>query len=629
MKRKLGTASVIALLITVSMLTGLIITPVRAQAVDTFLGQSSTPVINAGAEINNLEVRLEGVNVEVEDTDTSTLLLNEPIANLNSLVINGGEGDDTLTIDFSGGNPVPPGGLSYDAGENTGDYDSLEVVGYNVPQVISSYTGVESGTIQVGSGAPLITYANTEPISISGTAIDLTFSLGSGVPNIDVLLADDSIFGNGMSQISGSFETIIFANPLVSLTIELGNQGDTITMITLDSNFMASLQINGGTGNDTFHFLTAPMFPSSVTVNGGEPGTPLGDKLIYGSAGTVIVTGLGSGVITQAMFTDVEFTGIEQIDTLGPGDIDYGDTPDPKYPTILASDGARHQISPNYFLGNVVDGDLDGQPDANALGDDNDGSDDEDGVVFTTSLIPGKTANVSVEASAASLLDAWVDFNIDGDWGDAGEQIFASQPLAAGSNTLSFTIPLGASAGITFSRFRVSSTGGLSFDDSATDGEVEDYEILISELASISGMKFEDINGNGAQEPGEAEISGWTIQLKDEGGILIAETLTDGSGEYYFDLLAPATYQVHEALPLGWTQTVPGGTGYYEIALSSGQNVLDVDFGNQYIGEPPVTEVGGEVYPVDRLAILIPGLTLAAILIVGAAVVMRRRRARC
>jgi hypothetical protein len=78
---------------------------------------------------------------------------------------------------------------------------------------------------------------------------------------------------------------------------------------------------------------------------------------------------------------------------------------------------------------------------------------------------------------------------------------------------------------------------------------------------------------------------------------------------------------------VGWTQTVPGGTGYYEIPLSSGQNVQDADFGNQYIAEPPVTEVGGEVYPVDRLAILIPGLTLAAILIVGAAVVMRRRRA--
>jgi hypothetical protein len=39
--------------------------------------------------------------------------------------------------------------------------------------------------------------------------------------------------------------------------------------------------------------------------------------------------------------------------------------------------------------------------------------------------------------------------------------------------------------------------------------------------------------------------------------------------------------------------------------------------------EPPV--VGGEVYPVDKLAILVPWLTLAAVIIASAIIVMRRR----
>jgi hypothetical protein len=43
-------------------------------------------------------------------------------------------------------------------------------------------------------------------------------------------------------------------------------------------------------------------------------------------------------------------------------------------------------------------------------------------------------------------------------------------------------------------------------------------------------------------------------------------------------------------------------------------------------GEIPV-EVGGEVYPVNRLAVLAPWLALAAALIIGTALVMRRRRA--
>lgn len=42
---------------------------------------------------------------------------------------------------------------------------------------------------------------------------------------------------------------------------------------------------------------------------------------------------------------------------------------------------------------------------------------------------------------------------------------------------------------------------------------------------------------------------------------------------------------------------------------------------------PPV-EVGGEVYPIDKLAILAPWLVLAAALIVGAVVVVRRRRSQ-
>ena len=309
---------------------------------------------------------------------------------------------------------------------------------------------------------------------------------------------------------------------------------------------------------------------------------------------------------------------------------DFGDAPDPTYPTLLASNGASHQIT-GLSLGAVVDGEPDGQPTANADGDDNDiNGDDEDGVTFTTLLIPGNTADVDVVASAPCLLDAWVDFNIDGDWSDAGEQIFNSLPLVPGVNNLSFGVSVVATTGTTFARFRVSSNGRLSFDGAAPDGEVEDYQVLLSapEPGSISGMKFDDVNGDGAQNPGEAGIASWSIQLKDENGNLLAETVTDGNGDYAFVSLAPATYQVHEVLAPSWAQIVPGAPGYHAIVLSSGQNVQDVDFGNQYIGEPPVTEVGGEVYPVDRLAILIPGLTLAAILIVGTAVVMRRRRAR-
>jgi len=158
---------------------------------------------------------------------------------------------------------------------------------------------------------------------------------------------------------------------------------------------------------------------------------------------------------------------------------DFGDAPDPSYPTLSAGNGARHILPSLVFLGAAVDPEPDGQPSASADGDDVfDASDDEDGVVFMSAIDPGNPASVDVTASMAALLDAWIDFNADGDWSDAGEQIFTSQLLVAGVNSLSFPVPTGASQNATiFARFRISSAGGLGPTGEAADGEVEDYQI--------------------------------------------------------------------------------------------------------------------------------------------------------
>ncbi|MDO8588017.1 MAG: GEVED domain-containing protein [Armatimonadota bacterium] len=165
-------------------------------------------------------------------------------------------------------------------------------------------------------------------------------------------------------------------------------------------------------------------------------------------------------------------------------EIDWGDAPDtaaaPGYPTLAANAGANHVIVPGMMLGSLIDAEADGQPNATATGDDINGLDDEDGVVFTSPLCVDAAATVDVTASIAGKLEAWIDFNGDGDWADSGEQIFTGQALAAGINSLSFTVPASAVVGPTFSRFRYSSTGGLPYTGPASDGEVEDYQIDIT-----------------------------------------------------------------------------------------------------------------------------------------------------
>ena len=135
---------------------------------------------------------------------------------------------------------------------------------------------------------------------------------------------------------------------------------------------------------------------------------------------------------------------------------DWGDAPDPTFPTLVGNQGAWHNMISPLCLGALVDGERDGQPNANATGDDIDGSDDDDGVLFTTPIELGNSANVDVVASNQGVLNAWIDFNGDGDWDDAGEQIFMSLSLAAGVNSLSFNAPSGTFHGTTFARFRFS-----------------------------------------------------------------------------------------------------------------------------------------------------------------------------
>ncbi|MFQ5526154.1 MAG: GEVED domain-containing protein [Thermoanaerobaculia bacterium] len=173
--------------------------------------------------------------------------------------------------------------------------------------------------------------------------------------------------------------------------------------------------------------------------------------------------------------------------------IDCGDVPDPTYPVLVASDGARHEMKSGFFLGACVDAEVEGTPTSGATGDDSaTGSEafgtcavagaDEDGVSFTTTVELGADttgANLQVIASGLGFLNAWIDFNADGDWDDADEQIFTNGLLAAGTNTPSFTSFAEAVPGPTYARFRYNSAGGLSSDGRADDGEVEDYAVTI------------------------------------------------------------------------------------------------------------------------------------------------------
>ncbi len=212
---------------------------------------------------------------------------------------------------------------------------------------------------------------------------------------------------------------------------------------------------------------------------------------------------------------------------------DLGDAPDPTFATLITNDGARHVLTNGVYLGSSVDGEPDGLQNAMHNGDDATGTpDDEDGVTLPV-MAAGTTANISVSASVAGYLNAWIDFNNDGDWSDAGEQVFTDQALTAGTNSLMINVPNSAVIGTLCSRWRfVQASDGVNAVNSPTgealSGEVEDHPVVLIK-ASIGNQVFFDTNNNGVREVGENGINGVTVEL-------YADANMDGSPDTSFPL---------------------------------------------------------------------------------------------
>ena len=172
-----------------------------------------------------------------------------------------------------------------------------------------------------------------------------------------------------------------------------------------------------------------------------------------------------------AMCTDVEFK------------FDFGDAPE-NYLTTLKNDGARHSLpvygEPIVYLGSGVDHENDGEP---SEGADLDMLDD--GVRLNgaslqgVTLSAGTTTTLSVKTHGEGVLNAWIDWNGDGDFEDAGEQIAQNITPVSGLISFDVMLPSGGNDFTTYARFRYSSEQNVASTGLANDGEVEDYKINI------------------------------------------------------------------------------------------------------------------------------------------------------
>src|SRR5262245_30004380 len=168
---------------------------------------------------------------------TYTLPLNVP-----SLQINGGALNDSLTVDYVNGNPIPAGGVNFDGGTHT---DAVIVNGSSAADTFA----LNDGTVSNGG---TITYANTESLALN---------LQAGNDTVNVIITK------------------------LPTTISGGNDDDTFNVGpgTLD-NIQAPMTINGEGGPDrvTLDDSLTP-YPDTYTITSTTVVRPAFGGLTYGT----------------------------------------------------------------------------------------------------------------------------------------------------------------------------------------------------------------------------------------------------------------------------------------------------------------------------------------------------------
>ena len=234
---------------------------------------------------------------------------------------------------------------------------------------------------------------------------------------------------------------------------------------------------------------------------------------------------------------------------------DFGDAPDPTYVSKAINTGAEHVVFDNEWLGEDVNGEADSiQVNTDFF---------DDGVEFRDIFLAGVVTDVDIKVNVLDsndtkrydptdpekriYLNAWFDWNADGDWSDPGEKVigtssgiiysgYATDTIAidptssfGGLNRAIFTFPITSPVDWPiggYARFRLdygedagvvqNISGNLSeYRGAAQFGEVEDYKnpLLALSTIDVNGGNVTVINPGGEYDGCQVAIPAGALNL--------------------------------------------------------------------------------------------------------------------
>jgi hypothetical protein len=211
-------------------------------------GVNVVPTIYSTSGVYYVTVSSAAENIWVGSAGVGSPTYTIPLTSLPSLTFNGDTNNDNLTVDYSGGDPIPSSGLTFNGGSAI---NALTIIGTAAADTITvnptnttvngdpiTYSNLQSLAINGGAGADVITqYAANIALTISPTSADTlnvnvgTFSIPAPAstfapyPLAALSIASGSTVSLQSSSNADRTVLILGANPSIASTgtLDLGS----------------------------------------------------------------------------------------------------------------------------------------------------------------------------------------------------------------------------------------------------------------------------------------------------------------------------------------------------------------------------------------------------------------------
>jgi len=512
-----------------------------------------------------------------------------------------GDGEDNMDVDF-GFNPEDLGSIGDFVFEDENG-DGIQNPGEDgIPGVTVTLTYPD------GTEESVVTDPDGEYLFEDLPEGDYTVTVGEGPEGTELTTpaTDDVTLGEGEEYVDadfgfdpedlGSIGDTVFEDTNengVQDPGEMGIPGVTVTLTNPDGTEETTVTDNTG----TYEFTDLPEGTYTVTVGDGpegtDPTTPISDMVALDEGEEYEDADFGFapeqlGSIGDTVFEDTNENGVQDPGEEGiPGVIVTLTNPDGSEETMI-TDGDGE-----YLFEDLPEGDY-----TVTVGDGPEGSDPTTPISDMVALDEGEEYEDADFGFAPEQLGSIGDTVFEdtnengvqdpGEDGIPGVVVTLTNPdgteeimVTDNTGTYEFTdLPEGDYT-VTVGEGPEGTELTTPATDDVTLGEGEEYEdadfgFAPEELGSIGDFVFNDVDGDGVQDPGDTGIPGVLVTLTNPDGTQSFE-VTDGSGMYLFEDLPEGDYTV--TVGDGPDGTMLSTPATDDVTLGEGEDYEDADFG--------------------------------------------------